>query len=86
MEDPKLQASVNIVRRPTILPDMLVQDIQGNIGIVTLITNNYVHVTVLIRAPDVPFTENYHGIIRHKRASLTPLPANTRLQIKQKAQ
>lgn len=81
----KLQASVNVVRKPVITVDMLVQDIQGNNLLVVKVTNKWVHCVVLTRAAHAEFEGNYHGIILHKRMSLTPLVAGSRFQINQKA-
>jgi hypothetical protein len=84
-EEVTVQASVNALKRPQIVADMIVTDIQGNTLLVTRTTKRWVHTVVLFRAPNVAFEGNYHGTILHQRKSLTPVAAGQKFQIKQKA-
>lgn len=81
-----LQVSVN-AKLPRILPDMLVQDCFGSIGIVTRVTKKWVHVTMMIISPEDPdqfeYT-NYHCEQRYKRSALMPVANGVSFVVKQK--
>ena len=81
-----MQASINEIKRPPrIVPDMLVYQPCGRVGLVTKVTRKWCHVTWLINTHAVPTGCNYHFSHVYMRGDLTPCPVGTKLTIKQKA-